>query len=843
MRPKLADARARPPAEPAIACLQDNNPAVSEPRFRALFDHAGVGMVEFDPQGVILHANDTFCRIVGLTPDDVIGATSHFYTHPADQDLTGEQVQQIIERKLIRSAFEKRYVRPDGMAVWARVTLSPLYDGEGELQRLLGVIEDISEQRSAEERTRFLMQLSDTVRPLVDAKETVALSAQLLGEYLEADRCAYAEIGADQDTMFVTGNYTRGTKSLVGMLRFSDFGAEVLQLMRTNKPYIVYDIDTHMPTVDVSIYRDTQIQAIVCVPLHKGGRFVAAMAVHQATPRVWTPDEVQLVREVASRCWESIERARVARHYRDSEQRYRTFVDTVSSVVWLTDSAGAMVVENPSWAAYTGQTWEDYCGWGWLSAVHPDDQERTAELWRAAVASLQMYETEYRLCRADGEYRYVIARGAPVMSSDGRVKEWVGNCTDNHDSRLLAQQHERLLAAERAARVEAERAGRMKDEFLATLSHELRTPLSAILGWSQLLQQAELGREETQEALATIERNARVQARLIEDLLDMSRIISGKIRLEVQPVDLVAVIMAAVGTVRHSAEAKGIDVRCRLDPRAGSIAGDPSRIQQVIWNLLSNSIKFTPPQGRIEVSMTSAPRHVEVSVSDTGAGIKPEFLPHVFERFRQADASLTRSYGGLGLGLAIVKQLIELHGGSIHVSSAGEGLGSTFTFQLPLSPAAYPSLKEQTGPERTSAAHGSEPNHYRSWTVPNLLGVRVLVVDDERDARELARRILLDCQADVSLARNGQEALQLLTESPPDVLVSDIGMPELDGFELIRRARARGCTIPAAALTAFARMEDHATAMQAGFQAYVTKPLDPRELMTAVARLAGRTTS
>jgi PAS domain S-box-containing protein len=816
---------------------------VSETRFRALFNQAGVGMVEFDPQGVILQANDTFFRIVGRAPVDVIGSDSAHYTHPADRDLTREHVRQIAERHLMRVAFEKRYLRPDGVAVWARATISPLYDEQGQLTRLLGIIEDISEQRSVEERTRFLMQLSDTVRPLVDPGEIVAISARMLGEYLECDRCAYAEVGPDQDTMFLTGNYTRGTRSIVGILKFSDFGAEVLRLMRANKPYIVYDIDSHLPTVDVNVYRSTQIQALVCVPLHKGGRFVASLAVHQTTPRVWTSEEVHLVEEVAARCWESIERARIARHYRDSEQRYRTFVDTVSAVVWLADPEGKMVVENPSWSEYTGQLWEEYRGWGWLNAIHPDDQQRTAELWRQAVASMQMYEAEYRLCRADGEYRYVIARGAPVMSGDGRVREWVGNCTDNHDSRLLAQQHERVLAAERAARVEAERAGRMKDEFLATLSHELRTPLSAILGWSQLLQQSHLGPEETQDALATIERNARVQARLIEDLLDMSRIISGKIRLEVQPVDLHAVIAAAVATVKHSAEAKQIKVLCRLDPKVAPIMGDPSRVQQIVWNLLSNSIKFTPPQGRIMVTLQKSPGYVEIGVSDTGAGIKPEFLPHVFERFRQADASLTRSFGGLGLGLAIVKQLVELHGGSIRVTSDGEGLGSTFTFQLPLSNAVIPSSSALDEPTE-DPDHAGESAIFkqpRTWNPPDLQGVRVLVVDDEHDARELARRILLDCQADVTLAKNGREALHMLLISPPDVLVSDIGMPELDGYELLRRARAKGCQVPAAALTAFAREEDREHAMQAGFQTYVTKPVDPRELMMTVATLAGRT--
>ncbi|QDU31571.1 Sensor histidine kinase TmoS [Anatilimnocola aggregata] len=812
----------------------------SEARFRAIFDQAAVGMVEFDTFGVVTRTNETFCRIVGRNTSEVVGVTSAHYSHPEDVRIGIEAIRQIAEKTAHRASFEKRYIRSDGTIVWARATLSPLFDASGQLLRLMGIVEDISEQKSAEDRLRFLMHLSDTVRPLINPDEIMATSAQLLGEFLDVDRCAYAEIEADQDAMLLAGNFTRGTKSLVGRMRFSDFGAEAIRLMQGNQPYVVYDIDSHVPTVDVAAYRAAEIQAVICIPLHKAGKFVAAMAVHQTQPRVWTNDEIQIVQAVATRCWESIERARVTRHYRDSEQRYRTFVDTVSSVVWLTDPDGNMVGENPSWCGFTGQSWEGCRGFGWLSAIHPDDQQRTSRIWREAIVTRQMYECEYRLRRHDGVYRYVIARGAPVLLADGTVKEWVGNCTDNHDQRMLVEQNQRLLESERAARSEAERTGRMKDEFLATLSHELRTPLSAILGWAQLLQHADIAGSEAKEGLATIERNARIQAQLIDDLLDMSRIISGKIRLDVQTVDLPTVITAAINTVRHSAEAKRIVVRTILDSHAGPIAGDPHRLQQIVWNLLSNSIKFTPAAGKIEVILRRVDSHVEISVADSGVGIQPEFVPHVFERFRQADASISRSFSGLGLGLAIVKQLVELHGGSIHVASEGEGRGSTFTVLLPVSLTLSRDVQPLQPADRArtpSAAVKSQA----AWVQPNLQGVKVLLVDDERDARELARRILTDCQAEVLLAPSGEAALQLLGTATPDVIVSDIGMPELDGYELMRRVRAQGITMPAAALTAFARAEDRTQALLAGFQTHITKPVDPRELMATVATLVGRT--
>lgn len=832
--PVPAEVAAIPGSLPGVPGLEAN-----EARFRALFDQAAVGMVEFDAEGRILRTNETFCRIVGRSMSEVVGFTTHDYTHPTDRGLAIHYIREIESRHALRASFEKRYIRPDGTPIWARATLSPLFEDGGELTRLLGIVEDISEQKSAEDRIRFLMLLSDVVRPLTDPDEIIAITVRMLGEHMEADRCAYAEIAADQDTMLLSNNYTRNVKSLVGELKLSDFGRELSDRMRANQPYVVYDIDSHWPAVDVGIYRHIEIQAVVCVPLHKAGRLVGTMAVHQRAPRIWTPDEVQLVQVVAARCWESIERARVARHLRESEQRYRTLVDNISAVVWLTNPAGEIFSENQSWTAFTGQSFEEYRGFGWLQAIHPDDRGHTAERWQAAVQHLETYEVEYRLRRHDGEYRYVVARGAPVLTPDGQVKEWVGNCTDNHAERLLLEQNKSLLASERTAREEAERTGRMKDEFLATLSHELRTPLSAILGWSQLMQRAPMSPEEVREGLATIDRNARAQSQLIDDLLDMSRIISGKIRLNVQTVNLPTVVAAAIATVKHSAAAKRVEVKTYLDPQAGQISGDPNRIQQCVWNLLSNSIKFTPSGGTVTARLERLENHVEISVSDTGVGIAAEFLPHVFERFRQADASTTRRHGGLGLGLAIVKQLVELHGGAISVSSEGVGKGSTFLIRLPLSNSL---VTDEPADEvvRTDES-GILSTQVEQWKLPNLQGLCVLVVDDEPDARELARRILTECQADVVVAKNGREALHMLQISPPEILVSDIGMPEIDGYELIRRARARGYTAPAVALTAFARSEDRAQALAAGFQNHLTKPLEPRELVAAVAKLVGRT--
>ena len=430
-------------------------------------------------------------------------------------------------------------------------------------------------------------------------------------------------------------------------------------------------------------------------------------------------------------------------------------------------------------------------------------------------------------------------RGTPEkklqMNPDELLEESQRRCTELADA---LQNSNDLLKAERAARTEAERLSRLKDDFLSTLSHELRTPLNAILGWSQILSARDVPAHDVREGLETIERNARVQAQLIDDLLDVSRIISGRVRLDVQRVDVASVIGSAVASSQPEADAKQLRMHAILDPHAGPISGDPVRLQQVVWNLLSNAIKFTPAGGRVQVVLERVNSHVEIAVNDTGQGIKPEFLPHVFDRFRQEDSASTRRAGGLGIGLSLVKHLVELHGGSVRAQSAGENQGATFVVALPLAV-----VHESEAADRRHPA--SSYSVTMQTDLPSLRGVRVLVVDDEPDARELLRRVLEHREASVVLAGDGMQAIDLLRQQRPDVIVSDIGMPDLDGYEMIRLVRSlpadHGGMTPAIALTAFARSEDRRRAMLAGFQVHIAKPVEPPELVATVASLSGRT--
>ncbi len=404
---------------------------------------------------------------------------------------------------------------------------------------------------------------------------------------------------------------------------------------------------------------------------------------------------------------------------------------------------------------------------------------------------------------------------------------------DITEQKRAEQERALLLASERAARSEAERAARMKDDFVSTLSHELRTPLNAILGWIGVLKQQQQSPETLAKAIDVIDRNSRRQSQMVDDLLDVSRIMSGKLRLDVQRLDVASAIEEAVASAQPAADAKGVRL-VKVLGSAAIIQGDPGRLQQVVWNLVSNAIKFTPRGGLVQVTLRKVNSHIHIQVSDSGQGIRADVLPHVFQRFRQGDASATRHHGGLGLGLAIVKNLVEMHGGSVEAASEGEGLGSVFTVRLPLALAG-------ARPEPIGETPESSPVTYDDL----LNGLHVLVLDDEADARDVVQRLLEDAGAQVRTVGTAADAMALLEQGfVPDIILSDIGMPDQDGYDFMRQVRGLAgdvAEVPAAALTALARVEDRKRALMAGYQTHLAKPVDPSELVAMVASLTGRT--
>jgi PAS domain S-box-containing protein len=511
-----------------------------------------------------------------------------------------------------------------------------------------------------------------------------------------------------------------------------------------------------------------------------------------------------------------------------SERQLRTLADAIPTLAWMAHPDGHIFWYNQRWYDYTGATPQAMEGWGWQSVHDPEMLPQVLERWRNSINTGEPFEMEFPLKGADSSFRSFLTRVIPLKDEQGRVLRWFGTNTDVEELR-------------RALR-EAEDANRTKDEFLATLSHELRTPLTAILGWARMLSSRQLDDASTARALETIERNAKAQSQLIEDILDVSRVITGKLRLEVQPVNLASVIESAINAVLPAADAKGIRLQRVLDTGSSIVSGDPARLQQIIWNLLSNAIKFTPKDGRVQVKLERVNSHIEVTVTDNGQGISPDILPHIFERFRQADSSTTRAHGGLGLGLAIVRHLVEMHGGTVRAESSGEGQGATFIINLPL--VVMRSFDVQSASD-AKRVHPTASAGVPFDCPPELDGLRLLVVDDEADTRALLKAVLEQCGAFVITVSSAGEALAALKETRPDVLISDLGMPEEDGYALIKKVRALsaedGGQTPSAALTAYARVEDRMKVLRAGFQIHIPKPVEPAELITVVANLAGRT--
>jgi PAS domain S-box-containing protein len=474
--------------------------------------------------------------------------------------------------------------------------------------------------------------------------------------------------------------------------------------------------------------------------------------------------------------------------------------------------------------------------------IHPEDQPVIAARFREAVQNLAELECEYRVIMPDGSEQWVAASGQIIQSDldEPQSFKMFGIVQDITERKQAEDVRERLLNNEQAARQTAEEASRMKDEFLAVLSHELRSPLNAIVGYANLMRDGRYQPEETPRMLDIVLRNARTQEQLIADMLDVSRIITGKMGLNLGPVEPKAVIQSALDVARPAADAKRITFDAEFDPSVGAIIGDADRLQQAVWNLLSNAVKFTPAGGKVRVRLTRNASYIEIAVSDTGKGIKPEYLPHVFTRFSQEDYSTTRKYGGLGLGLSIVRHVAELHGGSVRAASEGEGRGATFVIRLPMRVGLTTELQYADSHKVASYA----PHETARGEGLRLDSASVLLVDDDADTRQLLKRVLESHGAEVKTAASAAEALEMIAAGPPDALVADIGMPDEDGYSLMRKIRrlpsSRGGTVPALALTAYARPEDRVRALTAGFQQFVAKPVKPDELAAVVAELTGR---
>jgi PAS domain S-box-containing protein len=614
---------------------------------------------------------------------------------------------------------------------------------------------------------------------------------------------------------------------------------------------------------ELVVLRDTEnIQAFVAKQIREPERYLARVAQIGVTEGR-SVDLLELANgNVIERYSEniSIEERRVGRvwSFRNAPQyqsdlvsrRLAAIVDSSDDAIVGKDLQSIVTSWNKGAERIFGYSPDEMIGRSIMLLIPADRQDEETAILSSIMRGQRFDHFETIRLTKDGRQLDVSLTVSPIKDAEGKVVGASKIARDITERKATEKalneavkaaeaanaERERLLESERAARADSERASRMKDEFLATLSHELRTPLNAVLGWANILRSGGLRANELAEGLQTIERNARVQGQIIDDLLDMSSIISGKVRLDVQRIDLAKVVNEAIETVGASALAKGVRLQTIIDPLSAPISGDPNRLQQVFWNLLNNAIKFTPKDGRVQVLLERVNSHIEVTISDTGEGISPDFLPYIFDRFQQADSSMSRRHGGLGLGLAIVKHLVELHGGSVRAKSSGSGKGSSFIVDLPLTVLHLP-------PDDWEREHPrSKTRDFPLIPTISLKDVSVMVVDDEADARTLLKRILENAGAAVSLASSAEEAVECLNTKPIDVLVCDVGMPGENGYSLMRRIRAfddaQKSEIAAVALTAYARSEDRTEAIRAGFQNHLPKPVEPAELLAIVHSLA-----
>jgi PAS domain S-box-containing protein len=950
---------------------------ISEERLNIAMHAGGIGMVDWDVRADSLVWSEKYMDIYGLPPGKTSGRYEDWRERVYPEDLPAVEalIWMTFEKKLPHWQVEYRIVRADnGEVRWIQSRHRVFYDAQGAPQRTVGAARDITERKRSEETLK-----------LSEERLRLALKVGAIGTF-------------DWDIPMDKGFLTEKSRAIFGLpLSKSTFAYE--DWRRCVHPSDISQCEANLQDAYEHRIEEWPTQYRILRPDTGELRWI------ESRSRIFYDAQGAPLRVIGT-ILDITDRILVEEARRENEERLRQLADAMPQIVYTCGPDGLVDYANQQWCEYVGFTVEQSTGRKWMEAVHPDDLESMEQRVRESAETGQPFDTEYRLRRKDGQYRWYLSRAIPIRNEQGRIVKWIGTATDIHDRKEAEAEREDLLAREQAARADAEHsaesirrlqavtdsalapltlddllhemlsrtrellatdfaaillltedeqslsvratigweetvtgllvpvgqgvagsiaasraplvvedlskmevinpvlrrnarsligaplivegrligvihadtarprrfteddvrllqlvadrvalaieqtrlyeveqqarrqaedANRMKDEFLALVSHELRSPLNAVLGYAAMLRRGGLDAQKAEQAVEIIERSGKAQARLIDDLLDTARIIGGKLRLFVGPVDLVSVIEQAVQTIQPAADAKGVSLRTDLPDKIGQITGDPARLQQVVWNLLSNAVKFTPQGGRVEARLERVDPYIRITVSDTGKGISSDFLPFVFDRFRQADASSAKRYGGLGLGLALVQYLVELHGGTIEAESAGESQGSTFRVTLPVRAVATP-LGEAGGESVTFKSSGE------------LAGVRALVVDDDDNARELIKAALAQYGADVVAVSSADEAYALITETPPqerpDIMVTDIGMPGEDGYSLMRRERElereRGFYIPAVALTAYGRTEDRIQALMAGFQTHIVKPVDPAELVAVIMSLIRR---
>ncbi|HEY9810770.1 MAG TPA: PAS domain-containing protein [Halomicronema sp.] len=765
----------------------------SEERFRQFAENINdVLWVSNIKQGKLLYISPAYEKIWGRSCQSLY---SNYFSwieaiHPEDQP----RVKKLFQQQVMGGSYDAEYrvVRPDGSIRWIRDRGFPIFDPSGQANRAAGIAQDITESKNAEKVLR-------------EAQERLLF---------HVDNSPLAVIEWDANWQVV--RWSAGAERIFG------WKAEELSGLSLTKDWnFIYPDD--IPVVNEIIRQITENRCVqtICKNRNyaKDGSVVYCEWYNSSLQ-----DENGNITSVFSLVLDITEREKMQKSLQINRERFDLIIDASQLGLWYCDLPFSMLQWNTKCKEHFGINPETEVSIElFYDLLHPDDREPTRLAIEQCLNQGVEFDIDYRTIGQDGKMRWIRAIGKAFYDDNGIAHRFDGITIDVTERKKAEEEKEELLHRERCAREQAETANRIKDEFLAVLSHELRSPLNPILGWAKLLRSRSFSRETTERALETIERNAKLQTQLIEDLLDVSRILQGKLSLKVVPTNLSQIIEAALETVNLSAEAKSIKIIRNIDLNVDLVMGDSGRLQQIVWNLLSNAVKFTPVGGEVKVTLKEQNRNALIIVKDNGQGIDPQFLPYVFDSFRQGDSSITRKFGGLGLGLSIARHLVELHGGKVKVESLGEGRGATFTVELPLMLSSVKIANSEEFPG-----------------LLNIAGLRILTVDDEADMRDYLTFVLESAGGEVTAVSSAQEALERLENQSFDILISDIGMPMIDGYQLLQQLRKMNgeiSKIPAIALTAYAGEYNQKQALSAGFSAHLSKPVEPEKILESILSL------
>ena len=759
----------------------------SEKQLRKILDSLFSFVGVLSPDGILIEANRTALEVANLKPEDVLNkpfAEAYWWSYSTQsQTRLNKAIARAAAGKTVRYDVEVRI--GDEKRILIDFSLVPLFNVNGKVEYLIPSGIDITER---EQSKKALTNSENQLRNILDSLPVYIGLLTPDGRVITINQTALEAIN----------------------IKLEDVSGQPF----AETPW--WTSTEVKAKIEDAIRRAAAGEAVRFDTLTRGrGEGNSILVEFNMIPIFNDQGEVEYLVPSGT---DITEREQSKKALEQSQQELQLITEVIPQQIWTALPDGTVDYISRRWQKYTGINLEQLQDRGWEIIIHPDDLERVSQNWHQAIKTGNNYNLEARLRSKNGAYRWFLNRARPLRDFQGEIIKWYGTNTDI--SRI-----KELEATLREQTEDLIQANQLKDDFLAIVSHELRTPLNPILGWAQLLAAGRLDAEKATTGIGIIERNAKLQAQIIDDLLDVSRILRDKIELKVAPLNLESVIRLALSTVQLAAEAKSIQIETIFEPNV-KVIGDARRLQQIVWNLVSNAIKFTPDNGRVIVKLERIGQQAQIQVIDTGQGISPEFLPYVFERFRQAQSSRTRKFGGLGLGLAIARHLTELHGGTVGVESAGEGQGTTFKIKLPL--IDTPTVKSS-----------NNVSIDRFWKSDRLNGLKVLVVDDEIDSLNVLAITLEQAGATVSSFTSANAAIEAIRKSIPDLIISDIGMPEVDGYTMMSQIRKlpQGKNIPAIALSAYAREIDRVRSIEVGFQHHLGKPVDIPTLITTITTL------